>query len=441
MAEHELARQAERDAELAHFVLEELSQRLEQLEMQRFRQPAHVVVRLDRMRFLRLGSGRFDHVGIDRSLREPSGAGDFLRLGLEDVHELAPDDLALLLRVGHAGERSQERVARVHAVDLDAEMPRERVHDLIGFAQSQQARIDEDAGEFVADRAMDERRGDRGIDAARQPENHRIGVDFRANPGDRLTGVTRHCPVAGTAADILDEARKNRLALERMRDLGVELHAIEAPRFIHHRRDRRRGVGRHDREARRQSSDFVAVTHPDIEQPVSFGVGAILDAGEKAAVALRTHFRVTELANLPAFHAAAQLRRHRLHAVTDAQHRNARIPRRVRRARRIAFGHALGPPRQDDPRGREVADERIADVVGMDLAIHVQLADAARDELRVLGTEIEDQYLAMHVRGIKPGARRVGTQSGVLPRRAQRPGGRRSRRRSRRPSSRTAADG
>ena len=84
MAEHELARQAERDAELAHFVLEELSQRLEQLEMQRFRQPAHVVVRLDRMRFLRLGSGRFDHVGIDRSLREPSGAGDFLRLGLED---------------------------------------------------------------------------------------------------------------------------------------------------------------------------------------------------------------------------------------------------------------------------------------------------------------------------------------------------------------------
>src|SRR5207245_9702353 len=99
MPRHELAGQAERDAELAHLVLEELSQRLEQLEMQRIGQPAYIVMRLDRMRFLRLGAGRFDHVRVDRSLREPAGAGDFLRLRLEDVDELAADDLALLFRV------------------------------------------------------------------------------------------------------------------------------------------------------------------------------------------------------------------------------------------------------------------------------------------------------------------------------------------------------
>src|SRR3989442_11262260 len=118
-------------------------------------------MRLDRMRLLRLGAGRFNHVRVYRSLREPAGAGDFLRLRLEDVDELAADDLALLFRVDHARKRTQKRFARVNAVDLDAEMPRERIHDLIRLAESQQARIDEDAGELVADRAVDECRCDR----------------------------------------------------------------------------------------------------------------------------------------------------------------------------------------------------------------------------------------------------------------------------------------
>ncbi len=52
MAEHHLARQAELEAELAHFVLEELAQRLEQLQVQRLGQAADVVMRLDRVRLL-----------------------------------------------------------------------------------------------------------------------------------------------------------------------------------------------------------------------------------------------------------------------------------------------------------------------------------------------------------------------------------------------------
>ena len=51
-----VARQAERHAELAHFVLEQLAQRLEQLQVQRLGQAADVVVRLDRVRLLGLGA-------------------------------------------------------------------------------------------------------------------------------------------------------------------------------------------------------------------------------------------------------------------------------------------------------------------------------------------------------------------------------------------------
>ena len=49
------------------------------------------------------------------------------------------------------------------------------------------------------------------------------------------------------------------------------------------------------------------------------------------------------------------------------------------------------------PLGAEVADERVADVAGMDLAVDAGFAHAARDQLRVLRAEVEDEDLfVMH---------------------------------------------
>ena len=87
MAEHDLARQSQLEAELAHLVLEQFTQRLEQLQMQRFRKTADVVMRLDVLRLARLGARRFDDVGIDRALREPFHVLELRRLALEHVDE------------------------------------------------------------------------------------------------------------------------------------------------------------------------------------------------------------------------------------------------------------------------------------------------------------------------------------------------------------------
>ena len=51
----------------------------------------------------------------------------------------------------------------------------------------------------------------------------------------------------------------------------------------------------------------------------------------------------------------------------------------------------FGPPERMMPFGAKLADEVVADVVGMDLAVDVRLAQPARDQLRVLRAEIEDQ--------------------------------------------------
>jgi hypothetical protein len=107
-----VVRQAERDAEFAYFVLEQFAQRFEQLEVQLFGQAADVVMALDGMRLLGLRAGRFDHVGVDRALRQPFGVAELGGLGLEHLDELATDDLALLLRVGDALQVAHElRVA------------------------------------------------------------------------------------------------------------------------------------------------------------------------------------------------------------------------------------------------------------------------------------------------------------------------------------------
>ena len=96
MAVHHRMRQAERDAELAHFVLEQFAQRLQQFQVQGFGQAADVVVALDGVALLAL-AGAFDHVRIDRALRQPFGVLELAGFGLEHFDEFAADDLALVL--------------------------------------------------------------------------------------------------------------------------------------------------------------------------------------------------------------------------------------------------------------------------------------------------------------------------------------------------------
>ena len=261
----------------------------------------------------------------------------------------------------------------------------------VGLVLAQEAVVDEHAGELVADRLVDERGGDRRIDAARQPEDDVLASHLRADGRHGLVHVVRHVPVLRAAADVVREAREDRRALLRVRDLGMELHRVEAARRIGHRRDRACVAAADRRESRRQRGHLVAVAHPDVEEAVPFGVAAVLDAGEELRMSARADLGIAELAHAPGLDRAAQLRRHRLHAVADAEHRHALRPHGVGRARRVALGHAVRPAREHDALRREAPHEVVADVVRMDLAVDVRLAQAARDELRVLRAEIEDQ--------------------------------------------------
>ena len=107
----------------------------------------------------------------------------------------------------------------------------------------------------------------------------------------------------------------------------------------------------------------------------------------------RTNFRVTEFTGRSQFDTAAELCCHRLHAVTDPQHRHTEIEDLVRHPRGIALVNGRGPARQDDSARRVLGDKRIIHVMRVLLTVHAQLAYTTRDQLSVLGSEIENEYL------------------------------------------------
>ena len=206
--------------------------------------------------------------------------------------------------------------------------------------------------------------------------------------------VTHH-PVGAGRADAQHKALQHRPALHRVRYLGVELHGVVTARLVGHAGDGATGRAGHLLEAWGQLGDLVAMAHPHLEHAVALGRAEVLDAIEHAGVAPGTHFGITEFAVGTPRHLAPQLHRHGLHAVADAEHGNTEVPHRLRRAQLMVFVGAGVAAGEDHTPGRESPDEVVRDVVGMDLAVDVRLAHAARNQLRDLGAEVEDEDLVV----------------------------------------------
>ena len=89
--------------ELAHLVLEQVAQRLDQLQRHVLGQATDVVVALDDRRRA-VAAAALDDVGVQRALHQELGVAEPAGVLLEDAHEQLADDLALRLGLGDAGE-------------------------------------------------------------------------------------------------------------------------------------------------------------------------------------------------------------------------------------------------------------------------------------------------------------------------------------------------
>ena len=175
-------------------------------------------------------------------------------------------------------------------------------------------------------------------DESTPPERPQIDAavaDLRADARDLLLDDRRRAPAAVGAADVLEERRQDLLAERRVDDLGVELDRVDAARRVLERGDRRGGRGGELGEARGRALDAVAVRHP----------AGLLErqAGEQPARLADAQLGAAELADLGVLDDAAERVREQLHAVADAEHRDAELEQRrveLRRARRVDRGRA-----------------------------------------------------------------------------------------------------
>ena len=390
VAPHHRRRESELGADGTHLVLEQRAQRLDEGELQIVGEAAHVVVALDVG-----GAGAttgLDHIRVERSLHEEldllavrTSLLDHLARGvLEHPDEQAPDDLALLLGVGDGVELGEEPLGRVDDLEPDAGGCDVVGLDLLALALAQQAVIDEDAGEVVADRLVHESRSDRRVHATRQAADDEAIADLGTDRLDLLVDDVGRRPRGLEARDVIEEVLEHLLTVLGMHDLGVELNTGETTLEVLESGDRSTLGDGHDSEAARRLVYGVAVRHPyrlslgKIAEERGIGAGH----GDRGAAELREP-RAGDL--------AAEREGHRLEAVADSERRDAGVEQA-----RVDLGSAVGVHRRratGQDHGDRVLGQHLRDGHrrGDDLAVDRGLADPAGDELRVLRAEIDDE--------------------------------------------------
>jgi len=87
--------------------------------------------------------------------------------------------------------------------------------------------INEDAGEILADRFLDQGRGHGRIDAAREGAENLLVPHFRPNFLDFILNERIALPTGGTTADVINEVLEHLLSFFAMNNFGMELGGIK----------------------------------------------------------------------------------------------------------------------------------------------------------------------------------------------------------------------
>lgn len=368
----------------ADLVLEEAGQGLD--DVQELHILGHfdlVVVGLDLVGVALAG---LDAVGVDGALGEESIlaalAADLIP---EDLIEFGADDLPLLLGVGHALQALQEVLLAVDPDKMHVKEAGKGLFNEIALVLAHEALVHKDAGQLVAHGAADQACGHGGIHAAGQAQNDLLPADALPQGLDGILNKGIHLPVAGAAADLIQEVLQYLVAELAVGHLGMGLDGIEPLRRVLHGRHGALFRAGGDLEARGQPVHTVRMAHPD---------GALLrHILEEQGVALGDgHIDLAVLGGLGGDDAAACHPGSQLAAVADAEDGNAQLQHLGIIMGRGHIIDAVGAAGKDDALVAPGLDLlRGNGVVLLDLRIHVQVTNPAGNQLIVLAAKIQDE--------------------------------------------------
>src|SRR5205085_2955608 len=255
---------------------------------------------------------------------------------------------------------------------------------LLARSLPQEPVVDEDALQLPADRLVQQERDYRAVHAAAHRADHPIAAHLRADLLRRLFDEGAHAEAEGDPA-VLEEGLVDLLAARGVDHFGVELDSVKSLLRIAHRAVRGIWSFAQYFPALGRSGDLVAVRHPDVEVLA----GVQIAEGSHGLGHLEAGWTV--LAVCGPIDGAAQQLGHQLQAVADAEDRDAELEHPRVDQRRAFLLPPVGTAGKDDAARGEGLDLLERHRAGVDLAVDVQLADAAGDQLRVLRAEIEDE--------------------------------------------------
>jgi hypothetical protein len=131
----------------------------------------------------------------------------------------------------------------------DVVVAAEQADDLLRLAQPHQAVIDEDAGQLLADRLVDQHGGNRAVDPAGQAADHLAVTHLLADFGDLGLAELGHGPVAVRPQTWRTKFFSSLRAIGRVDHFGVELHGVDARFIVGDDGEGRAGAGRDGAEA------------------------------------------------------------------------------------------------------------------------------------------------------------------------------------------------
>ena len=394
LAIDEMLGDAKLAASLSHLVLEQEAQRLDDLlEVDAVGQAADIVVALDDGG---LAETALNDIGIDRPLHEEIDLADLLRFGFKDTDEFFADNLALLLRFCHSLEFFIETLLGIDAdkVQVVRTFRAEHGLDLVALVLSEEAVIDEDARQLLADRLREQDRRHGGVDAARKRTECLARADLLTQSFYRRLDEGRHLPIALAQRDAAHKVFKDLRAVFRVHDLGMELYGIELSCRIFHRRDGAvRCLCRHAKAFGR-FGNVVGVTHP---------TDALLRyiSEEHGRPVRNLKLRPAVLADRRRLNLAAEFVCHELRTVAYTEDGHAKGENFLAVRRRILLVDALGAARKDDRPWRERTKLLQRERMRMHLAVDAAFAHAARNQLVVLTAKVQydNQFMAILLQG------------------------------------------
>ena len=171
----------------------------------------------------------FDDVGVKRPLGQVFDPAQLLGFGGEDADEFVADAAPLLLRVDDPFQLAQEVHGGVDVNQVEVVMLPEEVEHFLRLPFAQQAVVDEDAGQAVADGPVDQHRGDRGVHPAGQGADDLAVAHLLPDVLGGGLDEGGHGPQRIELADAEQEVAEDLLAPGRVMHFGMELHPVQPP--------------------------------------------------------------------------------------------------------------------------------------------------------------------------------------------------------------------